>query len=280
MKQILIIGLGLIGGSIAKSLQNINQKYEINAFDIDDSVIQNALKEKIIDKSFDIKDNSKDFDLIIISTPPLSTIKIIEQLINNTSINLNTTITEVSSSKVMLYRDLSKKGIDCSNIVLSHPMAGSEKSGIKASSANLFLDKKTIILNPFNSDKFHVTKVNNFWKTIGSQIYEMNINEHEKAMAYASHLPHLISFGLINAIREEENDNIAKFAAGGLKEFLRIGGSNPKMWTDIFFSNNENLIDALSLFNKNTEEILSLSNNKVKLESLLEKIKKYKQKKF
>jgi prephenate dehydrogenase len=108
----------------------------------------------------------------------------------------------------------------------------------------------------------------------------MNPEDHDKAMAFASHLPHLISFSLLYSIMSQDDSNINNFAAGGLKEFLRIAGSDPEMWSDIFNSNQINIIEALELFKDSLDEIKNKFSDKDELKELINNIKQYKQNSF
>ena len=281
MNNILIIGLGLIGGSIAKSLHTSNHKLNIFAFDQNSSPISIAMDEGIIKEEINIFDDfnsiyENEIELIIIATPGSVTKKILLHFKEIGLLNSDITITDTASSKSDMLDDFD----NVSNLVLSHPMSGSDQSGYKAANNELYENKKTIVLNPFSASDKHLQIVMNLWKLIGSTPYLMNPEDHDMAMAFASHLPHLISFSLLHSIMNQDDNNINNFAAGGLKEFLRIAGSDPEMWSDIFNSNQNNIIEALELFKDSVDEIKNKFSDKDELKELINKIKQYKQNSF
>ena len=230
VKEILIIGLGLIGSSIAMASRS--KGIVVHGFDINEAYVTKALEEKIIDGSFSsIKEiNNKDLigkvDLIIVSVSPKNTQDVINEL--DVLWNSDITITDTASVKNHLRFPSS------SNIVLSHPIAGSDKSGIEAGIDDLFIGKKNVICNPFNADQYHVDRLKDFWKhALQMRVSEMSVKDHDILFAVTSHLPHLISYALIDSIRLSAT-NVEDNAGGGLKEFIRLSGSNPEMWSEIF----------------------------------------------
>ena len=283
VKQILIIGLGLIGSSIAKASKN--KGIIVHGFDINESSLSTALEDNLIDSSFDSIEsiNHKDLvdkiDLIVISVSPKNTQNILNQIKNLW--NTNITITETASVKNHL--NISS----ASNIILSHPIAGSHKSGISSIDENLFQNKKTIVCNPNNVNDIHINKLNNFWKhAMQMRVSEMSVKEHDLLFAMTSHLPHLISYALIDSIRLSSKD-VEDNAGGGLKEFIRLSGSNAEMWRDIFELNDKNIIKSLASFQLSinnlleliakTKEIPEVFSHSELLEKELDEIKKYKE---
>ena len=233
VNNILIIGLGMIGSSIA--LSSKAKGIKIYGFDQDKSIAKEAIKKCVIDEvveSFDEGDLNESFnevDLIIIAVPPKQTLDVINNL--EMFWNTNITITDTSSVKNHI------KVEDVSNIVLSHPIAGSDKSGLDAADKNLFTNKKNVICDPFQAGKEHLERVEIFWKdALQMRVSYMSVSEHDLIFAMTSHLPHLISYALIDSIRLSSS-KVSDNAGGGLKEFLRLSGSNPQMWRDIFILN-------------------------------------------
>lgn len=286
IKEILVIGLGLIGASIAKASKN--KGLIVHGYDIETESLSRALEKGVIDHSFSSIESinnaqlEKSIDLIIIAVSPKDTKEVIDSIKNlwNTSI----TITDTASVKNHL------KFASVSNIVLSHPIAGSDKSGISNANDSLFSNKKTIICNPFNADAHHVDSLKDFWRhALQMRVSEMTVKEHDVLFAMTSHLPHLISYALIDSIRLSSKD-AGDNAGGGLKEFIRLSGSNPKMWRDIFELNDQNIIKSLaglqiSLNNlleliTKTKEIPDVFSHSDLLKDELEEIKKYKEDTF
>jgi len=286
VNSILIVGLGMIGSSIA--LSSKLKGIKVYGLDVKKSISERALKRGIIDQVIESIDqinsseSSNEVDLIIITVPPKQTSDVIEEL----EMLWNTSVTITDTSSVKNHIDVE----NVSNIVLSHPIAGSDKSGMDAADINLFTNKKNVICNPFNADKEHLEKVEIFWKdALQMRISYMSVSEHDLIFAMTSHLPHLISYALIDSIRlsaSEVDDN----AGGGLKEFLRLSGSNPEMWRDIFILNRVDLIKALagmqvSINNlleliTETKEIPDVFSHLEMLKQELEEIKSFKEENF
>ena len=271
----------IVSSAIAKALKASKNDLNVYGFDKSEAVLKAAIDDETInnyiniDDDFDsIKDNQIDF--IIICTPLSITIEILDLLESKRIFNTNVTITEVSSSKILIEEKFGK----LKNVVLSHPMTGSDQAGYKASIENLFHNKKAILINSNYAEEEHVNKVGNFWKLLGSSVSSMNVTEHESAMAFASHLPHLISFALVNSIMIEDDINISSFAAGGLKEFLRIAGSDPKMWADIFASNKHEIRRSIKSFKNSLDVLEQKFLNESELEHAIMQIKKYKDSSF
>ena len=286
IKSILIIGLGLIGGSIAKASKE--KGITVYGFDIDSNIVDKAFEKKIIDykiSNFDEVTESKmdsSVDLIIISVTPTKTLEVINSIkeLWNTKI----TITETSSVK----NHLIFKNIN--NIVFSHPIAGSDKSGIDNSDANLFTYKKNIICKSSNTDQFHLDRLKSFWENaLMMNVAEMSIKEHDQIFAITSHLPHLLAYALIDSIRLS-GINISDNAGAGLKEFIRLSGSNPEMWRDILEINSINIIKSLASMQISINNLLELLTKSKEIPSILshsdllkeelEEIKKFKEDNF
>ena len=282
VENILVVGLGMIGSSIAVAAKSKGIK--VNGIDLNENVVKKAIEENIIDagiKSLEEIDTN-DIDLIILAVPPKKTLELFETLdyLWNTSV----TITDTSSVK----NHINLK--DVNNIVLSHPIAGSDKSGIDALDKNLFTEKKNILCNPFEANEDHLKKVENFWvNALNMRVEMMTVAEHDLIFAMTSHLPHLVSYALIDSIRTS-NLSVKDNSGGGLKEFLRLSGSNAEMWTDIFMLNRVDLIKALagmqvSLNNllelmTETKQIPDIFSHDEMLKNELKEIKSFKEDKF
>ena len=287
VNSILIIGLGMIGSSIALSSKSKGLK--VSGFDLDASINDIALKDNIIDNSaesleeINSQEYIKDIDLVVIAVPPKQTLDVILNL--DQIWNTKTTITDTSSVKNHIKLD-----DKVSNIVLSHPIAGSDKSGLNAADKNLFTNRKNVICNPFDADKDHIDRVETFWRdALQMRTSVMSVSEHDLIFAMTSHLPHLISYALIDSIRLSPTQ-VGDNAGGGLKEFLRLSGSNSEMWRDVFILNRVDLIKALagmqvSLNNlleliTESREIPDVFSHLEMLKDELDEIKSFKEDKF
>ena len=282
VENILVVGLGMIGSSIAFAAKS--KGINVNGFDLNDDVLKKAIDENIIDATFESVEeiNTNQIDLIILAVPPKQTL----ELFNKLDYLWNTKITITDTSSVKNHIKLK----DVNNIVLSHPIAGSDKSGIDALDKNLFTEKKNVLCNPFDANEDHLKRVESFWvNALNMRVEMMTVAEHDLIFAMTSHLPHLVSYALIDSIRTS-NLGVKDNSGGGLKEFLRLSGSNAEMWRDIFMLNRVDLIKALagmqvSLNNllelmTETKQIPDIFSHDEMLQNELKEIKSFKEDKF
>ena len=276
--KIIIIGLGLIGGSIAKALSS-SQDYEILAFDSNQNSIKNALDNHSIQGSLhsldDLENSEYEDSVVIIATPPSATDDILKSL--DFIFNSSVTITDTTSTKSSLNKTLQEFNFP-KNIVFSHPVAGSHLSGEKNSVADLFNEKSTILSYHDSVGSQHVDRVTNLWKTLGSNITVLDAELHDKIFAYSSHLPHVAAYALLNTLKELEQDNLSDFSGGGLGEFLRLASSSPKMWGDIFSMNEKNIALAIDELIKSLCILKDkIGNNPQSLQAFLSELKDFKE---
>ena len=243
--KIIIIGLGLIGGSIAKTLSSA-QDFEIFAFDSDQNSIKNALENQSIQGSLhsldDLGNAEYEDSVVIIATPPSATDEILKSL--DFLFNSSVTITDTTSTKSSINKILQEFNFP-KNFIFSHPVAGSHLSGEKNSVADLFNGKSTILSYSDSVASQHVDRVINLWSTLGSNITVLDAELHDQIFAYSSHLPHVAAYALLNTLKGLEQDDLSDFSGGGLGEFLRLVSSSPRMWADIFSMNEKNIAIAI-----------------------------------
>ncbi len=243
--KIIIIGLGLIGGSIAKTLSSA-QDFEILAFDSDQNTIKNALENQSIQGSLhsldDLGNAEYEDSVVIIATPPSATDEILKSL--DFLFNSSVTITDTTSTKNSINKILQEFNFP-KNFIFSHPVAGSHLSGEKNSVADLFNGKSTILSYHDSVASQHVDRVTNLWSTLGSNITVLDAELHDQIFAYSSHLPHVAAYALLNTLKGLEQDDLSDFSGGGLGEFLRLASSSPRMWADIFSMNEKNIAIAI-----------------------------------
>ena len=285
MNSIVIIGLGLMGGSVAKALKNKNNEIVISAFDHNDSALDLALDVGIIDKKISTleeinKLEPKDVDIIIIAVPVIESLKVFDAI--NGLFNSDITITDTASAKSLISDHLEENYSSPTNIILSHPMAGSHNTGVGYADEAMFNNKKVLITELQNPKDHCLQLVTNLWESLGAAVFKIDPIKHDEIMSYASHLPHVISYAVLNSIMKNPNENITTFSAGGLKDFVRIGGSDPKMWTDIFLSNKDSILKAINAYKDSLDELSELleADNEKSLQDLLTRIKEYKNSKF
>ena len=275
-KNILIIGCGMIGSSILRGV--ISQKMCKKAYVYEKNIkYQNQIK-KINKKIILIKKLDKkirDMDLVVISTPMSEYQKIILKL--NKNLNNRTLITDVGSTRGNVAKLIKEKLSKKLNWIMSHPISGSEASGPKYSSKNLFKNKWCILIKS-KKNKLQENKLSRFWKKLGSRILFMQEQEHDKVFAVTSHLPHLVAYNLIKTAQDFQKThkkNVIKYSAGGLRDFSRIAASNEIMWRDVFFNNSKNISKIIDLFIRNLKNF-KMDINKKRNSLLLDKLKKSK----
>jgi len=286
IESILIIGLGMIGASLA--LASKSKGIKVFGYDSNDSTVESAKKENFINDSFhsleeiNNKNLSDKIDLVVVCVPPTQT----QEIFNNIHELWNTSITITDTSSVKNHLEAN----DVDNIILSHPIAGSDRSGLSAADSELYIDKKNVICDPFNAKSSHLNRLVDFWEgAMQMRTSVMTVNDHDLIFAMTSHLPHLVSYALIDSIRLSSTD-VEDNAGGGLKEFLRLSGSNSEMWSEIFTLNRVDLIKALaglqiSINNlleliTETKEIPAVFNHLEILNDELNEIKSFKEEKF
>jgi prephenate dehydrogenase len=144
----------------------------------------------------------------------------------------------------------------------SHPIAGTENSGVEAAFSDLFLGKKCILTPSEKTDPSALEKIKNLWMSVGSEVFFMDSEQHDQILGAVSHLPHMIAFALVNYLHEinNEKESVFKFSGGGLKDITRIAASHPIMWKDIALMNKENLVNLMEGFQKTLEELKELIN--------------------
>ena len=279
--KITIIGLGLIGGSIAKTLSG-SKVHQILAFDTNQSSISNALENQSIQESLESLDELKRIEyedsLVIIATPPSVTNDILKSL--EFLFNSSVTITDTTSTKSSLNKILQKFNFP-ENIIFSHPVAGSHLSGEINSIDDLFKGKSTILSYHDSAASLHVNRVMSLWTELGSKVSVLDAELHDQIFAYSSHLPHVAAYALLNTIKGLDQDDLALFSGGGLGEFLRLASSSPEMWTDIFSMNEKNISSAINDLVQSLNILQDkIENNPKSLQDFLSELKAFKESKF
>ena len=271
--QFLIAGLGLIGGSVAKRLSK--NGFEVLAIDKNKSILNYAKKSKIIVGSSEKIDDEKKL-FVIIALPP----KIIHDSFSNylDFFHKADFITDCTSVKGSLLNKIRKNKLE-SKFILSHPIAGSEKSGFLHSNEDLFRDKISILSKHKGLANSSLQKCKEFWFELGSTTHNLDPKLHDKIFSLTSHLPHVVAFSLISLFSKRKTSEYKKFIGGGLKDFTRIAESDPKMWENIFSLNKDNLLKDISEIEKEINKIKTyiLQDKGSKLQEHLKNIKKTKE---
>ena len=275
MKNILIIGCGLIGSSLLRVIHKKKLAKKIFIYEKSKSNLAKIKRLRLpgtIVKTF--KEGVINSDLIFFCTPMSEYKKIILKI--NNLILPNTIITDIGSSKTessKVIKKFLKKGL---HWIPSHPIAGSEVSGPEHGKENMFINRWCILVKDKNTKKNYLNILIKFWKKIGSKVIVMTSDKHDKIFSITSHLPHLIAYNLVKSAQDFEKKQkfgLIKFSAGGLRDFSRIAASNEIMWRDIFFDNKNNISKAIDIFIKNLHAFkkdINSKNNKSILKKLIQ----------
>ena len=275
MKNILIIGCGLIGSSLLRAVHARKASNNIYIYEKSKKNILIIKKLKIGCKVINkLKNISINFDLVIFCTPMSQYSNFISKI--NKFITNKTIITDVGSTKELSFKKVKQQLKKNITWIPSHPIAGSEVSGAEYGDKNLFKNKWCVLIKEKNINKTHLSRLRLFWKKLGSKVITMNSKQHDIIFSITSHLPHLIAYNLVKTATDFEKGkkfNLIKFSAGGLRDFSRIAASNEVMWRDVFFSNQKNIISAINLFIKNLKAFkrdISVKNSNKIIKKLID----------
>ena len=275
MKNVLIIGCGLLGSSLVRGISKKRLAKKIYIYEKSKSNISKIKKLRLpgeIVKSF--KNVLVNSDLVIFCTPMSEYKELILKI--NSFISPKTMITDIGSSKIessKIIKKFLKKGIHWTR---SHPITGSEVSGPEHGKHNMFENKWCVLIKDKKTNLNHLKLLNSFWKKLGSKTVIMNSDKHDKIFSITSHLPHLVAYNLVKSAQDFERIlkfNLIKYSAGGLRDFSRIAASNEIMWRDIFFDNKIHISKAIDLFIKNLKSFkkdINKKNNKSILKKLIQ----------
>ena len=259
IKRLLVIGLGLIGGSLAKAAKDRNLYDQVIGSSRDYKTLDEAIKTGIIDKAVqDIEDIATEMgngDLVVIAVPTLAVPAIISQL--QPLLSELVTITDVASVKGSVVEAVNEVyRCSPSQFVPGHPIAGSEKSGIGAVDAFLFENHQVILTPSSATGCDHIDRVKKLWIGVGALVSEMKVVDHDEILAATSHLPHILAYALVDMLSSmRKNQEVFRYAAGGFGDFTRIAASDPVMWHDIVMANKKAITSALSDLTKHVDFI-------------------------
>ena len=257
-KNILVVGLGLIGGSILKTIKELNIPLEVYGLDLDEEVTKKANNMGLINNIDNQLRKIEEDCLIVFSVPSLSIERAFE-LIEDSFDDEKVIFTDTFSSKSKLLEFLESNTKVGEKFVMSHPIAGSEKSGLANYNSLLFKDK-LVVLSAVNGDKDNkkLNKVKNFWELLGSKVTILDPEEHDKVFSKTSHLPHVIAFTLMHYLEKELGDKVFKYSGGSLESYTRIASSDPLMWKDVTVSNKEAVLEAIKGFKSSLNQMSKL----------------------
>ena len=255
--RLAIIGVGLIGGSLARALRSADQVGEIVGCGRGKANLDLAVELGVIDRySHDISEAVRDADVVFLAVPLGAMRGAFEAM--RKALPAHALVTDGGSAKGSVVGDCRAVAPGLlPRFVPGHPIAGTENNGVAASFAELYKNRR-VILTPLEENSAPaVARVRAMWEACGAEVTEMSVKHHDEVLAATSHLPHMLAFGLVDTLaRLKENDEIFRYAAGGFRDFTRIASSNPVMWRDICIANREALGPMLAAF---AEEMVELA---------------------
>ncbi len=260
IEKICIIGVGLIGSSLAKALKNTGQAKFICGYGRDAARLEKAKELSIIDDySIKLKEAVINSDIVIIATPVGSYEEVLRGI--KPYLKSDTLVTDVGSTKRSVIEAAEKVfGNLPHNFIPAHPIAGKEKSGFEACDGELFVNKKVIITPLENNDDESISQVQNMWEKVGSEVDFMTPELHDELLGMTSHLPHMLAFSLMNYLISQ-NPSASVYAAGGFKDFTRIASGDNVMWRDICLNNKDQIIAHIEGYQKSLSALSEAIDN-------------------
>jgi len=256
IKQLTIIGVGLIGGSLARALKRAGAVGEVVGAGRDAEHLQRALALGVIDRAeANLAAAVQGADVVVVATPVGAAEDVFRAIAP--ALPTDALLTDVGSTKDSVvaaaraaFGELPK------NFVPGHPIAGTEKSGVEASFAELFDGRRVILTPTENSDPAAVAGVREMWQQAGAEVVETSVAHHDEVLAATSHLPHLLAFSLVDTLAKlDDKQEIFEYAAGGFRDFTRIASSDPQMWHDICVHNEPALLKMLERFEADLDKL-------------------------
>ncbi len=249
-KTLVILGLGLIGGSLARALRGTGFCERFIGCGYREPSLQRGVELGVIDDyTLDIAEAVAQADILVICTPTLTAADVLQTILPLLGEG-GPVVTDVASVKGNI-RDSAVEicGALPPRFVLGHPIAGSERSGVDASTEDLFVDHRVILTPEQSNAADAVELVRAMWESTGAEVVEMDVDTHDRVLAATSHLPHVLAYALVDALAASgDSDEIFRCAAGGFRDFTRIASSDPIMWRDIALANRDALLQAMDDF--------------------------------
>ncbi|GAA4757200.1 prephenate/arogenate dehydrogenase family protein [Sphingomonas daechungensis] len=248
-QSVTVIGLGLIGSSIARSVREAMPGVRLNGFDVSADVCDRAASLQLVDLLAEGSEAAvSGADLVILCVPVGAMAEAAISIAPH--LRPGTIVTDVGSAKGLIAREI-RAALPDAVVIPAHPIAGTENSGPEAGFAGLFRNRWCILTPEDSTDPADIARLVSFWDALGARVEIMDAARHDLVLAITSHLPHLIAFTIVGTASHLEavtEGEVIKYSAGGFRDFTRIAASNPVMWRDVFLANQEAVLDVLGRF--------------------------------
>src|SRR3954452_294590 len=255
--RLALIGVGLIGGSIARAAREYGVAREIVATARSEATRRRIVELGIADQVIETNAQAaKDADLVIVCIPVGASGPVAAEIAG--SLMPGAIISDVGSVKGQVLKDMAPhipKGV---HLIPAHPVAGTENSGPDAGFSELFVNRWCILTPPEGADAAALAKLNAFWSALGANVETMTAEHHDLVLAITSHLPHLIAYTIVGTAEEfstVSRSEVLKFSAGGFRDFTRIAASDPTMWRDVFLHNKDAVLEMLAQFSEDLAKL-------------------------
>jgi len=249
--RLAILGVGLIGGSLALALKAAGAVGEVVGIGRGLANLEKALELGVVDRiTRDAADGVRDADLVFLATPVLSLSEAAAAIAPH--LKPGAILTDGGSVKGSVARAIEPLLPPGVHFVPGHPIAGTEKSGAEAAFATLYRGRRCILTPTDRTDRGALDLVRQVWETAGSEVVLMNVEKHDRVLAAISHLPHMVAYSLVNAVStyDRYEENVLEYSAGGFRDFTRIASSDPTMWRDIALTNRDALLEMMERFER------------------------------
>lgn len=256
--RLCIVGVGLIGGSLARALRAAGTVREVVGCGRGRANLERAVDLGVIDRfTHDVGEAAEGADLVFLAVPLGAMRSSFEALRGHLA--PGAVITDGGSAKASVVEDARAVfGSVPPFFVPGHPIAGTEKNGVEASFATLYRNRRVILTPLHQTDPGAVARVEAVWRSCGAEVSYMTVEHHDEVLAATSHLPHMLAYALVDSLaRLKEHDEVFRYAAGGFRDFTRIASSNPVMWRDICIANRVALTQMLGRFASELTELAS-----------------------
>ena len=255
--KVALIGVGLIGSSMARAMRRANLAGHIAGYAHAPEIVARAKKAGFADSMHDdMMSCVKDADLVVLAAPVGAFAQIAQAI--GPHVKPGAVVSDTGSVKGAVVRDVAPHLPKGAHLIPAHPIAGTEQSGPEAGFAELFDGRWCILTPAADADPAAVEKLKTFWEKLGSQVEVMDAKHHDLVLAITSHLPHLIAYNIVgtaNHLEQVTKGEVIKYSAGGFRDFTRIAASDPTMWRDVFLNNREAVLEMLGRFSEDLTDL-------------------------